>query len=109
MTDEQKLNRLKILLGITDTESDALLTEYLSMSGSEIIAWVYQNTQVPENAVVPPMYEQTQIMACVTGFNLTGGEGETSHIENGIHRYFKYADMIQYIRANVMPFIGVPV
>ena len=36
-----------------------------------------------------------------------GMEGETTSIENGVHRHFNYSDMVRYIRANVIHFAKV--
>jgi len=51
--------------------------------------------------------ETIQIMACVAGRGLTGAENETSRSENGVVQTFKYSDMVDYIRAHVMQFVGV--
>ena len=108
MDDNQKLARLKTLLGISDTSRDTLLSEYLSMAKAEILNWLYSNIgSVPEDVTdVPPRYEQIQIQACITGFNLTGAEGEILHNENGIQRTFHYESMVAYIHANVFPLVG---
>ena len=53
------------------------------------------------------VYDMTQIMSCVVGYNLNGAENQTAHGENGISRSFRYSDMIDYIRAHVIPFCGV--
>ena len=52
-------------------------------------------------------YEPTQVMACVAGFSLSGAENETDHSENSVIRKFKYSDMLDYIHAHVLPFVGV--
>ena len=41
------------------------------------------------------------------GFSQIGGEGETTHNENGISRQFGYSSCLEYIHKNVMPYVGV--
>lgn len=108
MTDAEKLNSIKALMGITDNNEDAVLNEYLSLAKNEIISWRYSYTQnygTPQFDItaVPPEYEQTQIFAVINGFSMAGAEGESVHNENGINRTFVYADMVKYIRSNVIP------
>ena len=43
----------------------------------------------------------------VNGLTQRGMEGETTSIENGVHRHFNYSDMVRYIKANVIPFAKV--
>ena len=106
MTDEQKLRRLKTLLETTEVEDD-LLSEYLEIAKDEILNWLYIRLgAVPEEATeVPAVYEQVQIMAVVAAFNIRGAEGQTLHIENGMHRQFVYDDLVKYIRTHVFPYV----
>lgn len=106
MTDAEKLTALKSLLDIADNSEDGKLTAYLTLSANEILAWRYsQCTEVPET--VPSEYETTQIFAVVAGYSQSGAENQIRHNENGIHREFRHSDMVAYIRANVIPFVGV--
>lgn len=124
MTAAEKLEILKTLLGIVDppapepelaksaeeeeTPQDHLLNTYLDLAKREIISWIYhlQAEVPPEVTDVPERFEVVQIMAVVAGYNLNGAENQTSHHENGINRSFRYADMVQYIRANVPANVG---
>ncbi|MFA6851495.1 MAG: phage head-tail connector protein [Selenomonadaceae bacterium] len=109
MNSAEKLAVLKNLLKITDDTHDDELVTYLTFAKNEILSWLYSSDAESEKSVtdVPRCYEQTQIMACIVGFDISGAENQTSHNENGIQRSFKYSDMLQYIRSNVSPFIGV--
>lgn len=109
MTPEAKLTRLKILLGITANDEDVLLTEYLDIAKDEILNWLYIRlgavpTDVDE---VPTAYEQIQIMAVVAAYNIRGAEGQTLHIENGMHRNFVYEDLVKYVQTHVYPYVRV--
>jgi len=108
MNTEEKLMMVKAILRIDDTSEDALITTYLTLAKREILGWRYSNANpdnVPED--VPAEYEMTQVMSVVAGYTQSGVESQVLSIENGIHRHFKYADMVEYIRNNVIPIAGV--
>lgn len=110
MTPEAKLAMVKAILRIddTDTSEDALITTYLDMAQQEILAWRYSHAN-PDNVpeTVPTEYEITQVQAVINGYTQAGVEGQVLSIENGIHRHFNYSDMVEYIRAHVIPIAGV--
>lgn len=98
---------VKTLLRIdsADTSEDALIETYLEAAAQEIIAWRYSNARnVPE--AVPAEYEITQVQAVINGYTQAGIEGQTESVENGITRRFKYTDMVEYVRAHVIPVAG---
>lgn len=111
MTDEQKLEIIETLLddGTGYMPSEETLTTYLDVAHDEILSWMYHLVGgVPEEVTeVPVKYDSTQIYAVVVGFTHAGAEGQTASIENGVHRNFKYTDMLDYIRNNVLPFVRV--
>ena len=107
MTTTAKMAMVKTILRIdeTDTEEDALIQTYLEAAEREILGWRYSNAStVPE--AVPAEYQVTQIQAVINGYTQAGVEGQTSSAENGIHRRFNYSDMVEYIRAHVIPVAG---
>ena len=110
MTSEAKLAMVKAILRIdsSDTSEDALITTYLEMASQEILSWRYSNAN-PDNVpeAVPTEYEMTQVQAVINGYTQSGVEGQVLSIENGIHRHFQYADMVEYVRAHVIPIAGV--
>jgi hypothetical protein len=107
MTDAEKLAMLKSLLKITDTTRDAELAVYISLAKAEILAWLYSGKTPEGVSDVPARYEPTQVMACVAGFGLQGLENQTASTENAITRQFKYSNMLEFIRANVIPYAQV--
>ena len=110
MTDAEKLTMVKTLLEDGgEMPSDEKLTAYLSIAKSEILAWIYHLVGgVPEDVtVVPSKYDQTQIYAVVVGYTQAGAEGEQTHIENSVHRHFRYSEMLDYIHNNVLPLVRV--
>ena len=109
MTAEEKLTRLRVLFpDQEEIPEDSVLSEYLDIAGSEILNWLYIRVgTVPEDAEVPAIYENTQIMAVLAAVNIIGAEGESLHIENGTHRQFKYEDLLAYVRTHVYPQVVV--
>ena len=111
MTDAEKLTTLKILLedGSGYMPSDTTLNTYIALSKSEILAWMYHLVGgVPDDVTeVPVKYETVQIYSVLAGWTHAGAEGQTLSIENGVHRDFKYTDMIDYIHNNVLPYVRV--
>ena len=101
MTDAQKLEIVRTLLddGSGYSPTDETLNTYIEVAGNEILAWMYHLVGgVPSNVIaVPAKYESVQIYA----------EGQTLSIENGVHRDFKYTDMLDYIHNNVLPIVRV--
>ena len=110
MTDSQKLTVVKTLLEDGgDLPSDAKLNTYITLAGNEILAWKYHLIGgVPDSVSdVPDTDEGAQIFAVVAGYTHAGSEGQSQHVENGVHRVFMYEDMIGYIRNHVLPYVRV--
>ena len=108
MTSADKLEMVKAILRISDATEDTLINNYLIMAEREIIGWRYSNAN-PENVPrhVPDEYEMTQVQAVINGYTQSGVEGQILSVESGVHRHFKYSDMVEYIRNNVLPIAGV--
>lgn len=111
MTDAQKLTTIKALLedGSGYMPTDTVLNTYITIAGNEILAWMYHLVGgVPDDITeVPSKYEQIQIYAVVVGWTHAGAEGQGLSIENGVHRDFRYSDMLDYIHNNVLPIVRV--
>lgn len=106
LTNLEKLAMVKTILGIEDSAEDNRIATFLTVAEREILAWRYSySTQ--EVTEVPAEYEMTQVNAVVAGYSMAGAENQLQHTENGIARVFHYSDMIQYIRANVIPICRV--
>lgn len=111
MTYAQKLVAVHTLLedgsGYMPTEN--VLSTYLNLAGNEILAWMYHQVGgVPEDVTeVPEKYEGIQIYAVIVGWTHAGAEGQGLSIENGVHRDFRYSDMLDYIHNNILPYVRV--
>ena len=110
MTDAEKLTVIKTLLDDGgEMPSDEKLNTYIQIAGQEILAWKYHLIGgVPDDVTeVPAAEDVTHIYAVVAGYTHAGAESEKQHNENGVNRVFIYADMVEYIRNNVLPYVRV--
>lgn len=107
MSIDNKLAMLKSFLKVESDDSDYDLLLLLDFAKTEILNWLYSGKTPEGISDVPENYTNTQVMACVIGYGVSGAEGQESHSEGGISRTFKYPDMISYIRSNVFPYVGV--
>ncbi len=111
MTDDVKLDIIKTLIEYCSgyVPSDETLNTYIAMAGNEILAWMYHLVGgVPSGVTeVPSKYEGIQVYAVIVGWTHAGAEGQGLSIENGVHRDFRYSDMLDYIHNNVLPYARV--
>lgn len=103
MTEEEKLTYLRVMVGNSDT--DEVLSTYLLVAGKKIIAraYPYDNT-VTE---VPAQYDTLQCEIAAYLLNKRGAEGQTSHSENGITRYYENADIPSSMLKIITPHVGI--
>ncbi len=103
MPQEEKLTALKAMVGNSD--SDEVLSVYLSFAGSKILAkaYPYQN-DVTE---VPAQYAHLQVEIAAYMLNKRGAEGQTSHSENGVSRSYEKGDVPSSMLKAVIPYCGV--
>lgn len=103
MTQEEKLTALKTMVGTSD--SDEVLSTYLSFAGNKILAkaYPYQN-DVTE---VPAQYAHLQVEIAAYMLNKRGAEGQTSHTENGVSRSYENGDVPPSMMKEVIPYCGV--
>ena len=103
MTEQEKLNTLKAMVGGSDT--DEVLSTYLLIAGKKIIARAYPyKDDVNE---VPSKYDTLQLEIAAYLLNKRGAEGQTSHSENGISRSYENADVPASMLKAVTPHCGV--
>ena len=103
MTQTEKLQLLKAMVGESDTEE--VLLAYLNIAGNKIInrAYPYDN----EVTEVPSRYDFLQCEIAAYLLNKRGAEGQTSHSENGISRSYGSADVPEALLGAVTPNVGV--
>ena len=106
-TDFNKINTIKTMLQYTDSTHDQELFTYLKFAEQAILKRLYTLTEVPPDAVFPDKYASVQIMSVIVGIDSQGSENHKTHNENGVNITFKYTDMLDYIKNNVIPFAKV--
>ena len=103
MTQEEKLNMLKAMVGGSDT--DEVLSAYLLLAGKKIITRAYPYKS--DVAEVPTQYDTLQCEIAAYLMNKRGAEGQTGHTENGIQRQYENADVPASMLKSVTPYCGV--
>ena len=109
MTNSEKLAMLEAILFPEryDSVGEPQLQVYLDMASQAILNYRYEYSKdgIPEE--LPPAYDMVQVMAVQSGFAQAGAEGQVLSIENGIHRPWRYADMLEYVENHVVPIAKV--
>ena len=104
MTNEQKIEKLKVLIS-PDTASDELLSYLLEQSEGIILNQRYP-FGAPEGASLSPLYEQIQLRIVMELFSKMGAEGQTMHTENGVSRTWEAADVSPSLLRQIIPVCG---
>jgi hypothetical protein len=104
MTNEQKIEKLKVLIS-PDTATDQLL-QYLLEQAEGIILNRRYPFGVPEGATLSAYHEQIQIRVAVELFGKMGAEGQTAHDENGIKRTWEAGDVSPSLLKTIVPVCG---
>ena len=103
MTQAEKLQLLKAMVGESDTEE--VLLAYLNIAGRKIINRAYP--YCTDETEVPSRYDFLQCEIAAYLLNKRGAEGQTSHSENGISRSYESADVPVSLLGAVTPMCGV--
>jgi hypothetical protein len=104
MTNEQKIEKLKVLIA-PDTASDELLS-YLLEQSEGIILNRRHPFGAPEGVTLSAMHEQIQLRIAVELFSKMGAEGQTEHAENGITRKWEAGDVSPSLLRTIIPVCG---
>jgi hypothetical protein len=104
MTNEVKLEKLKVLIS-PDKPSDDLLLSLLSLAEGIVLNKRYPFGP-PEGATVPTAYEHIQLKIAVELFSKMGAEGQTAHDENGVKRTYEAGDVSNSLLRQITPLVG---
>ena len=104
MTNEQKIEKLKVLIA-PDPASDELLSYLLEQSEGIILNRRYP-FGAPEGVTFSPLHEQIQMRIAVELFSKMGAEGQTEHAENGITRKWEAGDVSPSLLRFIVPVCG---
>lgn len=104
MTNEEMLAIVKARTGVDDT---TLLSAYIDDAGQAIINKAYPfKVGITE---VPAKYQRLQVEIAVYLADKMGAEGQTVHIENGVHRTYESASIPDSMLKPVIPLCKIPV
>lgn len=104
MTNEQKIEKLKVLIS-PDTATDELISYLLEQSEGIILNRRYP-FGAPEGASLSPLHEQIQLRIAVELFTKMGAEGQTMHQENGVSRTYEAGDVSPSLLRQIIPVCG---
>lgn len=104
MADNEKLTKLRLMVGAMESE-DALLLMYLTDAERAILNHLYPMDD--EAHTLPNRYESRQVEIAAYLYNKRGAEGETSHNENGISRSYESGWIPDSMLSDIIPFGSV--
>lgn len=104
------LQRLKTRTGADDSET-GILMDCLESAANAINARRYPYGDWPTNecgeVTVEPRYQDLQVRIALDMYNRIGAEGETSHTENGIGRWYDGSWIARELLEEITPVCGV--
>ena len=104
MTNEQKIEKLKVLIS-PDTATDELLLSLLEQSEGIILNRRYP-FGAPEGVTLTALHEQIQLRMAVELFTKMGAEGQTQHIEGSVTRAWEAGDVSPSLLRLITPCVG---
>ena len=108
MDSLEKLAELRV---ITDADDeDTILLSCLEIAKYKILnrRYPYLTDEELDEKTIPKRWEEKQIEIAAYLLNKRGAEGEIQHIENGIHRNYKSADVPEDMLRDITPMVGIP-
>lgn len=98
---------LKRLQSLLPNESETeILAEFLEQAKSAVLNQMYPYGY-EDDAVIPKRYESVTLRIAVYLYNKQGAEGQTIHLENGVHRHYENGDIPSSLLKQVMPYVGI--
>jgi len=104
MTDTEKLEMLKALIGTT-TLSDDALSAYLKIAGEKVLRRCYPFAASTQDYTVPERYETIQVELAVNEIVKRGAQGQSSFSDNGVSRVYESEDVLLN---RIVPYAHVP-
>lgn len=104
MTDTEKLEMLKALIGTT-TLSDDALSVYLKIAGEKVLRRCYPFAASTQDYTVPERYETIQVELAANEIVKRGAQGQSSFSDNGVSRVYESEDVLLN---RIVPYAHVP-
>lgn len=108
MSKKTMIQKVKVLSPKT---SEDAISVYLDMSVQAILNRLYPfsgSEEFYEEDGLPKKYEPLAVRICIYLIRKEGAEGQTAHVENGVHRNYESADIPQSMLNEVIPMVKVP-
>lgn len=104
MTEQEKLSKVKLLLGNECCLSDSALTVYLEIACDKIINRLYPFGR-EDGFTLPEKYDKIHVEIAVYLASRSGAEGEVAHGENGVSRTYASADVPSEMFRGIIPYV----
>ena len=102
MTLDEKLNYMRIMGDIGESEDKELLTAYLTLAENKLLNHIYP---FEKPATLGKEYDVKVVELAIILYNKRGAEGEDSHNENGVNR--KYQSEEKFLQS-IPRYAGIP-
>lgn len=99
------LNQLRVIANVTD--DDEVLSAFLDVAKWEILNRLYPYEENVEEKTLPSRWVSRQITIASYLLSKRGAEGETIHLENGIHRHYGFGNVPDDFLSDITPMCGV--
>jgi hypothetical protein len=103
--------RVKTRLQIANADEDALIDELVIGATDLFLSLRYPTTDYPVdedgNAIIEQKYKSWIVRVAVEVQSKMGAEGQTGHLESGIHRLFNSGTVSKELLHEVTPIAGV--
>ncbi len=106
MTDAQKIAMVQTLVQNDGDATDAIVTVYLQLALNKMLERLFPYDSTKTVSDIPERYETIQCELAARLYLRRGGEGETSHEENGVNRTYGSVDD-EDILSRLTPFAKV--
>jgi len=105
MTREEKMNYLRLRDNLQETDEN--LSAALDVAKYAIMTRAFPFEHDLDNIEFPKCYDMLQVDIANVLIKKSGVEGETVHMENGIHRHYESADIPTSMLTVITPKVGV--
>ena len=106
MTDAQKIAMVQTLVQNDGDVTDAIVGVYLQLACNKMLERLFPYDTTKTVSDIPERYETIQCELAARLYLRRGGEGETSHEENGVNRTYGSVDD-EDILSRLTPFAKV--